>query len=110
MRAEDIKVGQEYLVRVTITEKEPDGNMLRAATCGEGEILQVHPDELIEEENAATLKRMVDTAEQVERAIDERAEARRIANPEKKEAVKNRLAALVCAFVGSGHAPHRKED
>lgn len=49
MKTEDVVIGREYLVRVTITEREPGGNMLRAVTSGEGEILQVHPDELIEE-------------------------------------------------------------
>lgn len=49
MKAEDVVIGREYLVRVTITEREPGGNMLRAVTSGEGEVLQVHPDELIEE-------------------------------------------------------------
>lgn len=52
MRAEDIAIGQEYLVRVTVTERESGGNMLRAVTSGEGEVLQVHPDELIEEARA----------------------------------------------------------
>lgn len=49
MKAEDIVIGQEYLVRVTVTEREPGGNMLRAVTSGEGEVLQVHPSELIKE-------------------------------------------------------------
>lgn len=49
MKAEDVVIGRTYLVRVTVTEREPDGNMLRAVTGGEGEVLQVHPDELIEE-------------------------------------------------------------
>ena len=47
MRREDIKVGEVYLIRVSVTAKEADGNMLSAVTSCEGEPLQVHPDEIV---------------------------------------------------------------
>lgn len=50
MRPEDVKIGREYLIRIVVTGKEIDGNMMSAVTTGQGEALQVHPDELIEKE------------------------------------------------------------